>query len=78
MPLVVIQVGKVAAITITRPTGFLPEQSMTGHRLRRPYLMIEFPGALQLMEVFGAQMLQVFLIHGEQFQARSNMGSLVI
>ena len=42
---------------------------MPGNRFSGQYPVVEFPRPLQLVQVFGANVVEIFLQHVEQFQA---------
>ena len=60
MPVIVIKLHMVATIIVARPARLLAQQGVMGHRLGTDQSMLQFPRALLLVQVFRANVLQVF------------------
>src|SRR3990172_5490908 len=68
MPVSIVQLRMIGTIIVTRPAGFLPEQRVAGHRFRRQDPVMEFPGALQLVQVLGAEAVEILSQHRQALQ----------
>ena len=66
MPILVVQLGVICAVVISRPARFFAKQRVLGHAFRGQDTMLKLPAALQLMQIFGAKMLSVFLQHSQK------------
>jgi hypothetical protein len=68
----------IAAIVVTGPPGLFPEKRMSGHRLAGHDPMLQLPCPLQLVQVLGADVLEILRQRAEQCSSeRFNSGSLV-
>src|SRR6266576_6935369 len=68
VPLAVVELRIIAAVVITRPSRLLPEERMSRHRLARHDAMLELPCPLELVQVFGADALEVLGEHFEELE----------
>ena len=69
MPVVIIQLHVVATIVVARPPCFLAEQCVLSHRLRCEQTVLQFPCPLELVEIFCADVLEIFLHDIQQLNA---------
>src|SRR5574340_829201 len=69
MPRGIVYLRIIAAIIVTRPSGFLPVQRVPEHGLGSPDPVVEFPRSLELMEVLGTDMVEILLQHVQKLQA---------
>lgn len=65
MPILIIELRMIRAIIISRPSRFRPEQSVLGDAFRGQHTVMKLPCPLQLVQVFGAEMGEIFREHGE-------------
>src|SRR3954468_13213780 len=68
VPVLVVELGMIAAVVVARPACFFPEHGVARHGLRRDQAMVQLPYALELMQVLGAHVAHVFLEHGEELE----------
>ena len=57
VPILVVQLGMVAAVVVAGPARFGAEAGVMGHGLRGPDAVVEFPRPLQLVQAVGAQVV---------------------
>jgi len=65
VPPAIVQLRKIAAIVVAGPGSFLAVQRVPQHGLGGPHPVLEFPGALKLVDVFGADVVEVFPQQGQ-------------
>ena len=69
MPVIIIQFHMIATIVVARPPRFLAEQCVLSHRLRCEQTVLQFPCPLELVEIFCADVLEIFLHDIQQLNA---------
>ena len=55
----------IRAIIISRPPRFRPEQRVLGDAFRSQHPVMKLPCPLELVQIFGAEMSEIFLEHAE-------------
>ena len=65
MPILIIELWMVGAIIISRPSRFRPEQSVLSDAFRSQNPVMKLPCPLELVQIFGAEMSEIFLEHAE-------------
>ena len=69
MPIGIIQLRMIGPVVIPRPPRFRPEHSVLRDTFRGQDPVLKLPRPLKLVKIFGPEMGEIFLQHGQQLDA---------